>query len=122
MLLVLSFLSLLLLRNKTQVRRDPLRHDWKQQRHWGEQSTINFTVSIDFFTITIVLITTTIVNITITTINIISSIMISPQVAIDEKSHQWFGATVASSGEDGVVVVSCVLVTLVTLVTQLVTF
>ena len=69
--------------------------------------TINFTISIDFFTITIVLITTTIVNITITTINIISSIMISPQVAIDEKSHQWFGATVASSGEDGVVVVSC---------------
>ena len=112
MLLVLSFLLLLLLRNKTQVRRDPLRHDWKQQRHWGEQSTINFTISIDFITI---------VLITITTVNIISSIMISPQVAIDEKSHQWFGATVASSGEDGVVVVSCD-IALVTLVTQLVTF
>ena len=27
------------------------------------------------------------------------------QVSIDEKSHQWFGATLASSGEDGVVVV-----------------
>ena len=27
-------------------------------------------------------------------------------VTIDEKSHQWFGATLASSGEDGVVVVS----------------
>ena len=25
---------------------------------------------------------------------------------IDEKSNQWFGATVSSSGEDGVVVVS----------------
>ena len=38
------------------------------------------------------------------------------QVSIDEKSHQWFGATVASSGEDGVVVVSfdIALVTLVT--------
>ena len=107
MLLVLSFLLLLLLRRKKQVRRDPLRHDWKQQRHWGEQSTINFTISIDFITITIV--------------NIISSIMISPQVAIDEKSHQWFGATVASSGEDGVVVVSCD-IALVTLLTQLVTF
>ena len=114
MLLVLLFLLLLLLRRKKQVRRDPLRHDWKQQRHWGEQSTINFTISIDF-------ITTTIVLITITIINIISSIMISPQVAIDEKSHQWFGATVASSGEDGVVVVSCD-IALVTLLTQLVTF
>ena len=27
-------------------------------------------------------------------------------VTIDDKSHQWFGATVSSSGEDGVVVVS----------------
>ena len=26
--------------------------------------------------------------------------------AIDEKSHQWFGATIASSGNDGYVVVS----------------
>ena len=33
-------------------------------------------------------------------------LIFSSQVPIDEKSHQWFGATVASSGEDGVVVVS----------------
>ena len=27
-------------------------------------------------------------------------------MSVDEKSNQWFGATVSSSGQDGVVVVS----------------
>jgi hypothetical protein len=35
---------------------------------------------------------------------------------IDDKSHQWFGASVHSSGQDGIIVVSHVFVVIVVVV------